>query len=49
MAETLQQYKERIARAGGYARAAKMTKAQRKASAKQAVEARWAKQKKEKV
>jgi hypothetical protein len=46
-AETLQQYKERIARSGGHGRAASLTKKQRQDSAKKAAEARWAKQKQE--
>jgi hypothetical protein len=47
--ETLQEYRQRVARAGGLARAKKLTKAERKASAKKAVEARWSKRKKEKI
>jgi hypothetical protein len=46
-AETLQQYKERIARSGGHGRAASLTKKQRQDSAKKAAESRWAKQKQE--
>jgi hypothetical protein len=48
MAETLEQYKQRIASAGGRARAAKLTKAERKAIGRVAAAARWSKQKKEK-
>lgn len=48
MAETLEEYKRRIASAGGRARAAKLTKAQRKAIGKKAIAARWAKAKAEK-
>ena len=48
MAETLEEYKRRIASAGGYGRAEKMTAKQRKESAKKAAQARWQKQKKEK-
>jgi len=48
MAETVEQYQHRIASAGGRARAAKLTKAERKAIGKKAITARWAKQKKAK-
>jgi hypothetical protein len=48
VAETLQQYKERVARAGGNARADKLTAKERKQIAQDAARARWAKQKKEK-
>lgn len=48
MAETLQQYKQRIASAGGHGRAEKMTKKERQESARRAAQARWSKQKKEK-
>ncbi len=48
MAETLEEYKRRIASAGGRARTAKLTKAQRKAIGKKAIAARWAKAKAEK-
>jgi hypothetical protein len=44
--ETLQEYKERVARSGGHARAAKLTKKQRTDSARRAAQARWAKVKK---
>ena len=47
MAETLEQYKQRIASAGGKARAAKLTKAERKAIGRKAIAARWAKQNKD--
>lgn len=49
MSETVEEYKQRIARSGGYGRAAKLTKKQRKESARLAAQARWAKQKKEKA
>jgi hypothetical protein len=48
MAETLQQYKERVARAGGRARAKNLTAKQRKEIASGAAQARWSKAKKEK-
>ena len=48
MAETLQEYKQRIARSGGFGRAEKMTAKQRKESARRAAQARWSKVKKEK-
>lgn len=41
--ETLDQYKKRIASAGGKARAAKLTKAERSQAAREAVNVRWAK------
>jgi hypothetical protein len=49
MAETVEQYKKRIASAGGHARAAKLSKAERKAIGQKAIAARWAKAKKRKV
>ena len=42
-------YASQFARLGGLARAKKLTKAERKASAKKAVEARWLKQQKAKT
>jgi hypothetical protein len=44
--ETLQEYRQRVARAGGLGRAKSLTAKERKQSAKKAVEARWAKRKK---
>jgi hypothetical protein len=46
--ETVTQYLARIGAKGGIARARKLTKAERKESARKAVKARWAKVKKEK-
>lgn len=48
MSETVEEYKQRIARSGGFGRAAKLTKKERKASARRAAQARWAKAKKPK-
>jgi len=48
MSETVEEYKQRVARSGGFGRAAKLTKKERSESARKAVEARWAKQKKKK-
>jgi hypothetical protein len=45
-AETAQEYRQRVARAGGHGRAQKLTPEERSDSARKAVEARWAKQKK---
>jgi hypothetical protein len=42
--KAVQEYFEKIARKGGRARAAKLTKEQRKEIARNAVQARWAKQ-----
>ena len=47
MSETVVEYKQRIARSGGYGRAAKLTKKERQESAGRAVHARSAKKKKE--
>jgi hypothetical protein len=46
--ETLKEYRERVARAGGQARAKNLTAKERKESARRASNARWAKQKKKK-
>ena len=46
--ETLEEYKARIARAGGHGRAKNMTKKQRQESARRAAQARWKKVKEEK-
>jgi hypothetical protein len=46
VAETVEQYKQRIARSGGFGRAKALTKKQRADSARKAAQARWAKQKK---
>lgn len=40
--ETAQEYRERVARAGGHGRARKLSAQERKDSAKKAAEARWA-------
>jgi hypothetical protein len=44
--ETLEEYKQRVARSGGHGRAANMTAKERKESAQIAAKARWAKKKK---
>ncbi|MFZ0801499.1 MAG: hypothetical protein WAN70_04990 [Terriglobales bacterium] len=44
--ETAQEYRERVARAGGYGRAAKLTAKERQKSARKAAQARWARTKK---
>jgi general stress protein YciG len=41
--ESLEEYKARIARSGGQARAKNLTKEQRSEAARKAVQARWAK------
>ncbi|HEY6768211.1 MAG TPA: hypothetical protein VI386_25940 [Candidatus Sulfotelmatobacter sp.] len=43
MSETLEEYKQRVARAGGQARAKSLTKAERAESARRAAVARWSK------
>ena len=48
MSETVEEYKQRIARSGGFGRAAKLTKKQRKESARKAAQARWSKKKEKK-
>ena len=45
MSETVEEYKQRIARSGGFGRAAKLTKKERKESAQKAAQARWSKTK----
>jgi hypothetical protein len=45
--ETAQEYRQRVARAGGLGRAKSMTAKQRKEAATKAVEARWAKERAE--
>jgi hypothetical protein len=45
-AETAQEYRQRVARAGGHGRAKKLTPEERSESARKAVEARWAKTRK---
>jgi hypothetical protein len=47
-AETAQEYRERVARAGGHGRAKKLTKKERQEAARKAAQARWAKEKKAK-
>jgi hypothetical protein len=42
-AETAQEYRQRVARAGGHGRAQKLTPKERSESARKAVKARWAK------
>jgi hypothetical protein len=49
MAETLQEYRQRVARGGGKARAKTLTKKERQDSARKAAQARWSKVKKEKL
>jgi hypothetical protein len=44
--KAVQEYFEEIARKGGYARAKKLSKEERKESARRAAQARWAKAKK---
>jgi hypothetical protein len=44
--ETAQEYRQRVARAGGLGRAKKLTAKQRTEAARKAVEARWAKTRK---
>jgi hypothetical protein len=46
--ETVEQYKQRIARAGGIGRAKSLSARKRKRIAKNAAQARWAKEKAEK-
>jgi hypothetical protein len=46
VAETIEQYKQRIARSGGFGRAKAMTKKERHDSASRASRARWEKTKK---
>jgi hypothetical protein len=41
--ETAQEYRQRVARAGGHGRAEKMTAKQRKESARKAAQVRWSK------
>ncbi|HUD64695.1 MAG TPA: hypothetical protein VMQ17_08960 [Candidatus Sulfotelmatobacter sp.] len=46
---TLREHLAKLGKKGGKARAKKMTPEQRKESARKAIQARWAKQKKEKT
>jgi len=43
--ETAQEYRQRVARAGGHGRARKLSKKERQESARKAAQARWAKEK----
>jgi hypothetical protein len=47
--ETLQEYRQRVARAGGRGRAKNLTKKERQDSARRAAQARWKKVKQEKA
>jgi hypothetical protein len=46
--ETAEEYRKRVATAGGHGRAKNLTPKERKESARKAAQARWAKQKKDK-
>jgi hypothetical protein len=46
MSETVEEYKQRVARSGGFGRAAALSKKQLKESARKAAQARWSKRKK---
>jgi hypothetical protein len=48
MAETAEEYRQRVARAGGFGRAKKLSKQERKESARKAAQARWKNKKKDK-